>query len=205
VAVVDTEAPPRPQARFGERPKKKLAPHPDPRRFATTRHLCRLRREEGLGTTEIVKLLTAEPDRYPIEGRWTKNLVDGLLANPKLTGYQVYNRKAARTGRPGQCRQNPIEKWVWSRTPVHEPVISLQQWKRAQEVTAELKVRRAGGGPLLDIRAVAGRLGLDVTEVTSGATHAVYRIGQRQVVLPVPVPDAIARQLIADLETEGAQ
>ncbi|MFI1225984.1 MULTISPECIES: recombinase family protein [unclassified Streptomyces] len=200
VAVVDENAPPPPRGRFGEaRPKKKLAPHPDPRRFDASRELCRLRREEHLKSGDIIATLSADPERYPIEGRWTYNLVEGLIANPKLTGYQVYNRKASRTGRPGFSQWNPISKWVWSPGPVHEPVVSLKEWKHAQEVTAGL---RAGteGGPLLRIQATARRQGLTVTKVDSTSSHTLYRIGTRQVVLPTPIPDAVAQQIIEDLE-----
>lgn len=200
VAIVDEDAPPPGRGRFGEtRPKKKLARHPDTRRFDAARELCRLRREEHLKAADIITILSADPERYPIEGQWTHNRVEGLIANPKLTGYQVYNRKAARTGRPGSSRWNPISKWVWSPEPVHEAVVSLEQWKQAQEVTAGL---RAGteGGPLLRIRAAALRRGFTVTEIDSTESYTRYRIGDRQVVLPTPIPDAVAQQVIEELE-----
>ncbi|MFD3422466.1 recombinase family protein [Streptomyces decoyicus] len=201
VAVLDENAPVREKGRFGaDRPRKKLAPHPDSRRFDATRELCRLRREEHLKAADIIAILESEPERYPIEGRWTHGLVEGLIANPKLTGYQVYNRKATRTGRPGFSRLNPISKWVWSPKIVHEPVVSLQEWKWAQEITAGL---RAGseGGPLLRIRAAARRLGLTVTAVSSSDTHTLYRIGGRQVALPTPIPDMVVQQVIEDMES----
>lgn len=200
-AVIDESAPPSGRARFGEaRPKKKLAPHPDSRRFAAARELCRLRREEHLKAAAIIAILSAEPDRYPVEGRWTHNLVEGLIANPKLTGYQVYNRKANRTGRPGHSRLNPISKWVWSPRPVHEPVVSLEEWKQAQEVTAGLRAG-AEGGSLIRIRAAARQQGLTVTPIRSSGTHVLYRIGDRQVVLPTPIPGTVVQQVIEDMGT----
>ncbi|MEU2086868.1 recombinase family protein [Streptomyces albus] len=202
VAVVDENAPPPAKGRFGEmRPKKKLVPHPDERRFDAAREMHRLRREEHLTTADIITVLSAEPDRYPIEGRWTHGLVAGLLANPKLTGYQVYNRKASRTGRPGHSRQNPISEWVWSPQPVHEAVVSLEQWKAAQEVTDGL--RKGTDSPLRRIRAAAGQRGLTVTEIDSTGSHTRYRIGTRQVVLPTPIHDGVAQQVIEDLEREA--
>ncbi|MGW5928797.1 hypothetical protein ACWF2L_21490 [Streptomyces anulatus] len=111
VAIIDEDAPPPARGRFGgARPKKKLVRHPDERRFDASRELCRLRREEYLKSADIIAILSADLDQYPIEGRWTHNRVDGLIANPKLTGYQVYNRKASRTGRPGFSRWNPTSK-----------------------------------------------------------------------------------------------
>lgn len=200
IAVIDESAPVPEKGRFGlARPKRKLAPHPDPRRFDAARELCRLRREEHLKAKDIIAILASDPERYPIKGRWTHNLVEGLISNPKLTGYQVYNRKAARTGRPGFSRLNPVSQWVWSPKPVHETVVSLQDWKQAQEVTAALRADAREGGPLLRIRAAARRLGLTVTAVTSSDTHTLYRIGGRQVVLPTPIPDTVVQQVIDDM------
>ncbi|MFD8249198.1 recombinase family protein [Nocardia sp. NPDC059691] len=170
------------------------------RRFDAARELCRLRREEQLTSAQIITILAADPDRYPIEGRWTHNLVEGLVANPKLSGHQVYNRRATRTGRPGSSRKNPNSEWVWSPQIVHEPVISLQEWELAQEVTAALRAGSQTDGSLLRIRAAARRLGLTVTTVSSSATHTVCRIGARKVVLLNPIPDVVLQQVIADMQ-----
>jgi hypothetical protein len=202
ITRIDENAPVREKGRFGaDRPKKKLAPHPDSRRFDAARELCRLRREEHLKAADIIAILAAEPDRYPIEGRWTHGLVEGLIANPKLAGYQVYNRKSPRTGRDGFSKLNPVSQWVWSPKIVHEPVVSLHEWKQAQEVTAGLRAGSAEGGSLLRIRAAASRLGLTVTAVGTSGTHTLYRIGGRQVVLPTPIPDTVVQQVIDDMES----
>lgn len=200
IAVVDESAPVRDKGRFGVmRPKRKLAPHPDARRFDAARELCRLRREEHLKAADIIAILAAEPDRYPIEGRWTHNRVEGLIANPKLTGHQVYNRKANRTGREGFSRLNPVSEWVWSPTIVHEPVLTAQEWKQAQEASAGLRAGAEDGGSLLRIRAAARRLGLTVVVVSSSSTHTLYRIGGRKVALPTPIPDVVVQQVIDDM------
>ncbi|MFD4947001.1 recombinase family protein [Streptomyces sp. NPDC058409] len=202
IRVVDESAPVRARGRFGaDRPRHKLAPHSDPRRFDAARELCRLRREEHLKSADIIAILASEPDRYPIEGRWTHGLVEGLIANPKLAGYQVYNRKAARTGRPGFPRLNPVSEWVWSPGIVHEPVVSLEEWKQAQQVTAGLRAVTEEGGALIRIRTAARRLGFTVTAVSSNDTHTLYRIGGRQVALPTPIPDTVVQQVISDLES----
>ncbi|WP_207126843.1 recombinase family protein [Actinocatenispora comari] len=200
-AVIDPDAPRVQSNRFGEpRRKRKLVPHPDPRRFDAAREICRLRREEHRKAADIIAILEAAPDRYPIEHHWTHNLVEGLIANPKLTGHQVYNRKASRTGRPGCSKLNPISMWVWSPHVVHEPVISLAEWKQAQQVTAALKAGVRGDGPLQLIRAAAGRLRLPVTAIRSSDTHTLYQIGDRQIALPTPIPYPLACQLIDDLQ-----
>jgi hypothetical protein len=203
VAVLDEDAPRQHGGRFGPaRPKKKLAPHPDARRFAAAREMHRLRREEYFTTPDIVAALAAEPDRYPAAGRpWTYSRVHGLLANPKLTGHQVYNRKAARTGRAGESRLNPLSEWVWSPHLTHEPVITVEEWKAAQQVTAGLKTGAAQFLSLQRLRAAAEPLGLKVTPVRSTSTHSVYLLGERQIILPNPVPDALIEQVVADART----
>ncbi|NEA15448.1 recombinase family protein [Streptomyces halstedii] len=202
IAVVDEGAPPPAPGRFGEaRPKKKLVPHADPLRFEASRELCLLRREEHLKAADIIAILSADRSKYPIEGQWTHNRVEGLIANPKLTGYQVYNRRASRTGRPGFSRWNPISQWVWSPRPVHEAVVSLAEWKAAQEVTAGLRAG-AAAGPAMRIRAAASRRGLAFSMLEKTTSHTQYRIGSRKVVLPTPIPHPVAQQVIESLESE---
>ncbi|MFI6985286.1 hypothetical protein ACIBSV_42900 [Embleya sp. NPDC050154] len=63
IAVIDESAPTREKGRFGaDRPKRRLAPHSDPRRFETAREMHRLRREEHLKGGDIIAILAAEPD-----------------------------------------------------------------------------------------------------------------------------------------------
>lgn len=201
IAVVDENAPRQQGGRLGPaRPKKKLAPHPDPRRFDASRELCRLRREEYLKGQEIVAVLAADPERYPIDGEWTFNRVEGLIANPKLTGHQVYNRKATRTGRPGGSRLNPISQWVWSPHVTHEPVVSVEEWREAQEVTAGLRADAEEFVSQRRFRDAVRGLGLDAVMVRSGPAHVAYRVGDRQVVVPRHAPEALVRQVVGDLE-----
>ncbi|WP_219152225.1 recombinase family protein [Amycolatopsis sp. TNS106] len=127
--------------------------------------------------------------------------MEGLLANPKLAGYQVYNRKATRTGKPGMSRRNPLSEWVWSPRITHEPVISLDEWKAAQEVTAGLKAGAAEYISLQQLRTAVGALGHTVTAVRGNGTHRLYQIGDRQIVLPAPIPDPIIQQVVDDLRT----
>lgn len=196
VAVVDEKAPTREKSRFGlSRPKKKLVPHPDERRFAAAAELCRLRREEHLKGADIIAILEADPALYPINGRWTRARVEGLIKNPKLTGHQVYNRRATRTGSDGFSKWNPISEWVWSPQVVHEPVVTLEEWKQAQEITAFL-----GAGGLARIRAAARARGLAVTKLDDNGSKSMYQIGARRVVVPSPIPDVVAQQVIEDLE-----
>lgn len=201
ITQVDEAAPARPD-RFGvARPKQQLVPHPDARRFDAARELCRLRREERLKGPDIVAILNADHDRYPPLGqRWTYNMVEGLIANPKLSGYMVYNRRRARTGKAGHSRWNPVSEWAWSPEPVHQAVISIEQWRQAQEITAGLRTGADASGPLTRLRAAARRQGLTVAALRANDSFTLYRIGNRQIVLPTPLPDTLAQQVIDDLE-----
>ncbi|MGW5928796.1 hypothetical protein ACWF2L_21485 [Streptomyces anulatus] len=75
---------------------------------------------------------------------------------------------------------------------MHDAVVSLEEWKAAQEVTAGLRAS-ATDGPLLRIQAAASRRGLAVTVVEETGSHTRYRIGGQLVVMPNPVPDAVAQ------------
>jgi site-specific DNA recombinase len=60
------------------------------------------------------------PGKQRARGAWGKTSVYEILRNPRYTGYQVFNRRASRS-RNGKVN-DPV-KWVWSRQPVHEPLI----------------------------------------------------------------------------------
>lgn len=201
VAVVDENAPAPKSRRFGpQRPKRKLVPHPDSRRFKAAQELVRLRREERLKTGDIIGVLSSYPDLYPVENRWTHKLVDGLLSNPKLTGYQVYNRRANRTSRPGLSRWNPISEWIWSPEMVHEPVMTVQEWAEVQVITDGL--RRSAVSGMARVREASKDLGLVVTKENESDSHTLYRIGTRRMVLPRgELPDVVVDQVIEDLRS----
>ncbi|MFE7462435.1 recombinase family protein [Nocardiopsis terrae] len=195
IAVVDEDAPVQPE-RFGpRRPKKKLAFHPDERRQVATAELFRLRLEERMRDEDIAFYFNSRPDLYPVEGEWSIQRVRGLLANPKLTGYQVYNRKASRTG---GGRINPISEWVWSPKEVHPNIITIQEWALTQEVTANLRNRVDGG--ISRVREVARARGWGVRAVRSSVSHVVYAVGNREFTVPRgTLPDKLADEIIANV------
>lgn len=89
------------------------------------------RYHEQLGHDTIAERLNQDLDRHPppeppgrtrARNAWSKSSVRELLANPKYTGDQVYNRRARRS-RGGRNKANPPEMWVWSAEPAHEPLI----------------------------------------------------------------------------------
>lgn len=66
-----------------------------------------------------------------------------ILRNPKYTGYQVFNRRASRSGRG---KVNDPRKWVWSPEPVHEPLIPKWMYDAINARRQARKGSRHGGG-----------------------------------------------------------
>ena len=109
----------------------KMRLEPDPATAATVTQIAAWRYYEGLGYDAIAERLNADPDRYPpptpvggahrARRAWGKSSVYEILKNPKYTGYQVFNRRASRSG---HGKVNDPAKWVWSTQPTHEPLIA---------------------------------------------------------------------------------
>lgn len=104
---------------------------PDGLKGETMTLAAKWRYNEKLGFDTIAERLNQDLDLYPppeppgavrARGAWSKSTIADMLANPKYTGYQVYNRRARRS-RGGRNKPNPPEKWVWSAELTHEPLI----------------------------------------------------------------------------------
>ncbi|MEU9837292.1 recombinase family protein [Streptosporangium sp. NPDC048047] len=199
VAVVDPDAPPAANRFGGGRPKMRLALHPDARRADTVREVFRLRRVERLPDGEIARVLAAHLDRHPLaEGQvpWAARRVRKMLFQPKYTGFQVFNRCAARTNR---SRMNPIAEWIWSRQQAHPVIVPLEQWHQTQLVTAQLRQRQAPGWDR--VREAAAQRGIELTTVRQSDTHILYEAAGRRLVLPHgDLPAAVADEVITALE-----
>ena len=113
----------------------------DPAQAPAVRVAYHWRITERLGYQAIADRLNLDPATYPPPvpvdpkrsvGRWTYSNVRDILTNPKYTGHMVWNRK----GRKSRGnRANPIEEWIWSAQPVHEPLVSLDDWLKAQDIS----------------------------------------------------------------------
>ncbi|GAA2626424.1 hypothetical protein GCM10010411_74190 [Actinomadura fulvescens] len=199
IAVIDPNAP-RPADRFGTvRPKQRLALHPDQRRQATVALGFRLRRDEGLGDTEIGRVLAADLHAHP-PGEdmllWNGRHVRRMLAQPKYTGFQVFGRRSSRADHE---RVTPISQWVWSRQQAHPAIITVQEWYDTQLVTAQLRDRRRPGWGR--VRQAATDHGVTLTQIGQSSTHALWDVGGRRIVLPTgELPAAVADQMITLLE-----
>ncbi|MGV9532097.1 recombinase family protein [Streptosporangium sandarakinum] len=198
IAVVDPDAPPAANRFGGGRPKMRLALHPDARRADTVREVFRLRRDERLHDGEIAGVLAADLDRHPLaEGQvpWAARRIRKMLFQPKYTGFQVFNRCAARTNR---SRMNPIADWIWSRQQAHPMIVPLDQWYETQLVTAQMRRRQAPGWDR--VHEAAAQQGIELTAIRQSDTHILYEAAGRHLVLPRgDLPAAVADEVIAAL------
>jgi hypothetical protein len=120
---------------------KKTFLQPDPDQSPVVQRIFTWRVTERLGYQAIADRLNTDPASNPAPvpvrpdtavGHWTYSNVRDVLTNPKHTGHMVWNRHARKNG---HNRANPVEQWVWSPQPVHEPLISMEQFIAAQEVS----------------------------------------------------------------------
>ncbi|MEN8654596.1 recombinase family protein [Streptomyces sp. 21So2-11] len=73
---------------------------------------------------------------------WSKGAVRAILANPRYTGHQVWNKQRKEEvlldindvtlGHRTKLTWNPLDKWVWSLHPVHTALISPETFTKAQ-------------------------------------------------------------------------
>ncbi|MFD7013699.1 recombinase family protein [Streptomyces sp. NPDC059928] len=119
---------------------------PDGARAETVTQIAHWRYFDGMGYGLIADLLNADLERYPppqppggvrARGAWGKSAVCEILRNPKYTGYQVFNRRASRSG---SGKVNDSSLWVWSPYPVHEPLIPKWMF---DDLTARRLARRS--------------------------------------------------------------
>jgi site-specific DNA recombinase len=92
----------------------------------------------------------ADPDRNPHRSGagWTLRTVAPILANPRYTGRQVWNRQPSDRGpldtaddllgRSDARRWSTLQQWVISREVAHPPLVSEQDFVAAQQTSAVL-------------------------------------------------------------------
>jgi site-specific DNA recombinase len=115
------------------------------------------RRLEGMSTAAIARSLNergiASPGAYDRERNqhrvgsvWTLRTVAAILANPRYTGRQVWNRQYTdhREAVPGDRRSsrgpvrvwNPRSDWVFSAEPTHPALVRDEVFLAVQQITA---------------------------------------------------------------------
>jgi site-specific DNA recombinase len=77
---------------------------------------------------------------------WSKEAIRAILSNPRYTGRQVWNKQRkdevlldvhdVGLGYQTKMRWNDPASWIWSDAPVHEPLISVEDFQAAQLIRA---------------------------------------------------------------------
>ena len=147
-------------------------PHPNPAKAADGKRLHRL--EPDPATAPVVKRIFAEylagrgiyaiaegltrdgipspsqadpaRNRHRTGEGWAKSAVKAILANPRYTGRQVWNRQRkdevlldvanVADGYETKMRWNDQGSWVWSEKTAHEPLVSTGDFEAAQTIQA---------------------------------------------------------------------
>ena len=115
--------------------RKRLGVHPT--EGATVRAIFAMG-SQGLGTKMIAVQLNAQG--VTMRGkRWAKNTVNYLLKNEVYAGFTVFNRTTK--GR----NANPRDEWV--RVASHAPLVSAEDFERAQNMLKDRQPANVGGQP----------------------------------------------------------
>jgi site-specific DNA recombinase len=111
----------------------------------------------ALNEAEVPCPSAADPGRNPHRPGtgWTLGTVTTILANPRYTGRQVWNRQRkaeilldidnVADGYETKLKWNKPGDWIWSEQIAHEPLIEIEQFEAVQARIAA----RAGHGPRL--------------------------------------------------------
>jgi len=84
-------------------------------------------------------------------GLWAKSAVRAILANPRYTGFEVWNKQRkdevlldvedVALGHQTKMRWNDSGEWIWSAEPMHEALVTREQFETAQSMFAATKRR----------------------------------------------------------------
>jgi DNA invertase Pin-like site-specific DNA recombinase len=80
---------------------------------------------------EIASILNAHGLKTEFGRPWNRNVVYGLLTNPKYIGSNVSSRVSRKVGE--QRRTNPASMWI-RRDGAFEPIVPFEKFARAQEI-----------------------------------------------------------------------
>lgn len=117
---------------------------------------------KGRGYLDIAEELTlqgilspsaSDPGRnkHRDQRAWSKYAIRVILTNPRYTGHQVWNKQRkdevlldvenVALGTTTKQRWNTKDQWIWSEHPVHDAIVSVEEYQRVQEILA----KRANG------------------------------------------------------------
>jgi site-specific DNA recombinase len=113
---------------------------------------------EGLSRDDIPSPSAHDPERNRhrrlSNGAWSKSAVRAILANPRYTGFQVWNKQRrdevlldiddVAQGHSTKMRWNDTSAWIFSESLAHEPIIDREAFDRSRALAA---TRATGRGP----------------------------------------------------------
>ncbi|MGP3912995.1 recombinase family protein [Nonomuraea sp. 10N515B] len=88
-----------------------------------------------------------ERNKHRDQRAWSKSAVRVILTNPRYTGHQVWNKQRkdeilvdvdnVALGTTTRQRWNSKDKWIWSEHPVHDALVSVEDYRRVQDILAK--------------------------------------------------------------------
>ena len=114
---------------------------------------------EGLTRDGIPSPSAHDPARNSHRGgiAWNKFAVRAILANPRYTGHQVWNKQRkdevlidvddVALGHTTKLRWNGSDMWVWSAKIVHPPIIDRETFDRVQVMLSGRAIKHAEHKP----------------------------------------------------------
>jgi site-specific DNA recombinase len=128
---------------------------------------------------------------------WSKSAVRAILANPRYTGYQVWNKQRrdevlldvddVAAGHISKMRWNPKQQWVWSAEPTHQALVSRETFDQVQaRIAARSPTSPRAAATSPEAVCAAGPAGLWAVPAAPAGP-----VGQRRGLLPLPLPHRI--------------
>ncbi|MCZ7630270.1 MAG: recombinase family protein [Microthrixaceae bacterium] len=84
-------------------------------------------------------------------GRWAKTAVRAIIANPRYTGFEIWNKQRkdevlvdvddVALGHQTVMRWNDTSEWIWSPEPMHDAIVTGEQLDAAQAMFSTPKRR----------------------------------------------------------------
>jgi hypothetical protein len=88
-----------------------------------------------------------ERNKHRDQTAWSKYAIRVILTNPRYTGHQVWNKQRkdeilldvenVALGTTTKQRWNTKDKWIWSEHPVHDAIISVEEYQRVQDILSK--------------------------------------------------------------------
>ncbi len=153
-----------------------LVPGPDDE-VTTVRYIYDAFLEEGKQEQAIADALNAQHIDTDRQCAWTRGTVHQVLTNEKYIGNNVYNRTSFKL-KQHRVRNSP-DMWI-RRDHAFEPIVSLEQFSRAQAVIADRSQRMDDATMLQLLRGLYDRAGvlsgLLIDEQEGMPSSSAYRI-----------------------------